>query len=62
MKHVHGEPVGVVVICTRQGLGIMARIGIWLSYMEGGVRVRNMQKCQWRKTICTFPIKRAVMN
>jgi hypothetical protein len=42
MMSVHGEPVGVVVICIRQGLGIMARIGIWLSYMEGGVAVRNM--------------------
>lgn len=42
MMSVHGEPVGVVVICTRQGLSIMARIGIWSNYMEGVVGVRNM--------------------
>jgi hypothetical protein len=56
MNSVHGQPVGVVVICTRQALGI------WFSYMEIGVGVRNIQKCQWKKRICTFPIKRVVMN
>lgn len=39
---VHGEPVGVVVICARQGFGIVASIGVQLSYMEGGVCVRNI--------------------
>jgi len=40
----------------------MASIGVWLSYMEIGVGARDIQKCQWKKIICTFPIKRAVMN